>query len=86
LRTAVVESVSATIASDLADLGYSPVEIEGGQRIISGAIEERLIRTSSGALAPWTEGSTRPVEVQRHAGICPVRRFQIDLIENEKRS
>jgi len=30
-RLVVVEAVSATTASDLADLGYSPVEIEGGR-------------------------------------------------------
>jgi hypothetical protein len=78
-RTVVVEAVSATIASDLVDLGYSPIEIEPAQRIIGTAIEERFARTSSGALEPCTEGSTRSVaEVRRHAGICPTRRWRIE--------
>jgi hypothetical protein len=79
-RLVVVEAVSATTASDLADLGYSPIEIEGGQRIMSAAVEECFTRTAAGALEPWTEGSARPVaEVRRHAGFVPTLRWSLVL-------
>ena len=79
-RLVVVEAVSATTASDLADLGYSPIEIEGGQRIMSAAVEECFTRTAAGALEPWTEGSARPVaEVRRHAGFVPTLRWSLAL-------
>ncbi|HWX61964.1 hypothetical protein [Bradyrhizobium sp.] len=79
-RLVVVEAVSATTASDLADLGYSPIEIEDGQRIMSAAVEECFTRTAAGALEPWTEGSARPVaEVRRHAGFVPTLRWSLVL-------
>jgi hypothetical protein len=61
-------------------LGYK-VESDGtGQRILHSAIVERFARTSSGALEPLSEGSTKPVaEVRRHAGITSVDKFWFDM-------
>jgi hypothetical protein len=79
-RNVIIEAISVTIASDLKGLDYLPVGIEGGRRIISGAIEERFVRTASGALVPWIEASGKVVaEVRHHAGIVPTRRYSFSI-------
>jgi hypothetical protein len=86
-RTVIIESVTATIASDLADLGYSPVEIEGGTRILPTAIEESFVRNVDGTLSPLTEGNAKPVaEVRTHAGIVRTRRYCFTIVETSKQA
>ena len=61
-------------------LGYRVESAGTGQRILHSAIVERFARTSSGALEPFSEGSTKPVaEVRMHAGITSVDKFWFDM-------
>jgi hypothetical protein len=57
---------------ELASRGYPIEEIEGGQRILPFAVSTAMTISSSGALIPATEGSTRPVTMT-HYGAGPVR-------------
>jgi hypothetical protein len=59
-------SVSALVASAWCSLSKS--------NVLSSAVIERFTRTSSGALEPLVEGSTRPVVILTHAGFTTVER------------
>jgi hypothetical protein len=79
-RRVTVECLpDSVIPERLRDAGFKLAEIDGGQRILTGSVIERLELSSSGAFIPMTEGSTKPVHVRRHAGIAPTRRFSFDM-------
>jgi hypothetical protein len=81
-RQAVFEVLPhSPIPAQLTELGYDvrPADFPEGQRLLATGITEFLTRTSSGALEPLVEGSTKPVEVRHHAGIVPVKRFVFSL-------
>jgi hypothetical protein len=60
--------------------GYIVERIGETQRILPHAIVENLTTTSSGALVPVTEGSTRPVSTRiTHAGIATVVQYDLRL-------
>jgi hypothetical protein len=68
------------IPAKLTETGYNVREIGIGQRIIAGTIVGKLTMTSSGALEPLIEGSTKAIaEVRRHSGICKVEGFVLSL-------
>jgi hypothetical protein len=69
----------SSVPQKLRDLGYAPIDEGETERIVACGITERLTRTSSGALEPATEGSTKPIELRHHVGICKVRRYTFDL-------
>jgi hypothetical protein len=60
---------------DLEDAGYLVTATGKGERLLSSAIIERCTRTSSGALEPVVEGSTKPVVIVTHAGFAVTERF-----------
>jgi hypothetical protein len=80
-RTIVVECLpGSNVPHRLRGAGYDLTEIEGGERIIAGAITERLELSSSGAFVPATEGSTKPIATTVvHSGICKVERFAFSM-------
>jgi len=70
------------IPAKLIELGYDvrPADPPEGQRILGAAITERLALSSSGALVPLTEESTKAVaEIRTHAGIVRVTRFSFGI-------
>jgi hypothetical protein len=70
----------STLPDELTELGYAVTEIGEGQRILPGSIVERFSLTSSGALEPVAEGSTKAVALlQEHAGIVGVLRYRFQL-------
>jgi hypothetical protein len=63
---------------DLRKLGYVVEKIGESQRILPHAVAQRFEVSSSGALIPATEGSTKPVTVQvTHAGIATVEQYDL---------
>jgi hypothetical protein len=61
-------------------MGYIVEPIGETQRILLHAITEELTTTSSGAMVPVTEGSTKPVTTRvTHAGIAIVDEFDLRL-------
>jgi hypothetical protein len=61
-------------------MGYIVEKTGETQRILPHAITEELITTSSGAVVPVTEGSTRPVTRRvTHAGIAIVDQFDLRM-------
>jgi hypothetical protein len=70
---------NSTLPDELRGAGYTLTEIEGGERIIPGSIVERLELSSSGAFMPATEGSTKPVYLRSHSGICKTRRYSFSI-------
>jgi hypothetical protein len=60
----------STLPDDLRALGYITISKTGeGERILAGAIVEKLVAGPNSELVPLTEGSTLPVAaVVRHAG------------------
>jgi hypothetical protein len=67
------------LPDELRDAGYQLTEIDGGERIIAGSIVERLTLSSSGAYEPATEGSTKPVHLRSHSGICKTVRYSFTI-------
>jgi hypothetical protein len=60
--------------------GYDLHEIEGGERILPGAIVERFVRRADGVLEPATSESTAPIaETRTHIGICKAKRYAFDM-------
>src|SRR4051812_27198365 len=77
--------MSGTLPDELRALGYDVTEIGQTQRILPHAIAEELVTTPSGALAPVTEGSTKPVTMRvTHAGLATVTQY--DLSQNSPTS
>ena len=76
-----VETLPAsTVPDELRKLNYVLTEIEGGERILAGAITERFYTRADGERELLTEGSTQPVSaVFTHAGIVKTRRFTFDI-------
>jgi hypothetical protein len=61
-------------------LGYIVEKTGESQRILPHSIQQRFETSSSGALVPVTEGSTKPVTVQvAHAGIATVEQFDLRM-------
>ena len=66
--------------SILYKLGYVVTEIGETQRILAHAITEMLTTSSSGALIPATEASTRPVTVQMtQPGLATVIQYDLRM-------
>ncbi len=66
--------------SILYKLGYVVTEIGETQRILAHAITEMLTTSSSGALIPATEASTRPVTVQvTQPGLATVIQYDLRM-------
>jgi hypothetical protein len=64
----------------LRSMGYVVEQTGETQRILPHAITEELTTTSSGAMVPVTEGSTRAVTTRvTHAGIAVVVQFNLRL-------
>ena len=67
---------NSTLSSDLSAAGHKVVAAGEGEPTSPVAIEQRFTLTSSGALEPMTEGSTKPVtSTVRHAGMTAVERY-----------
>jgi hypothetical protein len=68
------------LPAELRAAGYDLMPAGEGERILASAIVEELTLSSSGALVPLTEGSTKAVaEVRRHAGIVKVARYTFTM-------
>jgi hypothetical protein len=68
----------STLPRDLRAIGYEVTEIGQTQRILPHAVTQKFETSSSGALVPVTEHSTRPVSVQvTNAGIATVEQFDL---------
>jgi len=66
--------------SILYKLGYVVTEIGKTQRILAHTITEMLTTSSSGALIPATEASTRPVTVQvTQPGLATVIQYDLRM-------
>ena len=70
----------SALPASLRSVGYIVEPIGETQRILPHAITEELTTTSSGAMVPVTEGSTKPVTTRvTHAGIAIVDEFDLRL-------
>jgi hypothetical protein len=79
-RTVTIECLPhSSIPAALTANGIELIREPDGQRIIGGAIVEKLTQSSSGALIRATEGSTGPVVEVSHAGICAVHRYSFSI-------
>jgi hypothetical protein len=68
------------LPAELTAPGYDLHEIEGGERILPGAIVERFVRRADGVLEPATSESTAPIaETRTHIGICKAKRYAFDM-------
>src|SRR5262245_24677920 len=54
---------NSSLPHALRAMGYDPVQVGEGERILACAIEEKLVAGDDGALQPVTEGSTRAVAI-----------------------
>jgi hypothetical protein len=79
-ETGMVEMLpDSSLAGEMRAAGYDLEPAGEGERIIAGSIIERLELSSSGAFVAATEGSTRPVYMRSHNGICRTRRYSFSL-------
>jgi hypothetical protein len=70
--------VGSPLPEQLAALGYTVTLIGESQRILAHPVAQRFEVSSSGALIPATEGSTKPVTVTiTNAGIATVEQFEL---------
>jgi hypothetical protein len=61
-------------------MGYIVEKVGESQRILPHAVPQRFEVSSSGALVPLTEGSTKPVTVTvTNAGIAAVEQFDLRM-------
>lgn len=68
------------VLTELSDAGHDLKPLGEAERIIPGQIVQKFTRTSSGAFAPMTPGSTQPVALTTtHAGITRVLRYEFDF-------
>jgi hypothetical protein len=66
------------LPEQLTALGYIVEKTGTTERILPHAVSQKFETSSSGALIPATEGSTKPVTVQvTHAGIATVEQFDL---------
>lgn len=76
-----MECLPGTLPDDLRGLGYDVSATGETERILPGAIVEKFVTGSDGALQPLTEGSTRSVTLTvTHAGIAKVTRYKFELL------
>jgi hypothetical protein len=54
----------SSLPADLRNAGYKVNPPGQGERILAGSVVQRFTTTSSGALEPMTEGSTKPLSVK----------------------
>jgi hypothetical protein len=67
----------SSFAAQLRARGYALKEIAGGSRILPHAHHQPMMISSSGAMIPVVEGSTKPVTIVIHgAGPHETRRFE----------
>jgi hypothetical protein len=72
--------VGSTIPNDLRALGYIVEKIGMSERILPHAVAQRFETSSSGALIPATEGSTKPVTVTvTKSGIAAVKQYDLRM-------
>jgi hypothetical protein len=70
----------SALPAALRSMGYVVEQTGETQRILPHAITEELTTTSSGAVVPVTEGSTRPVTRRvTHAGIATLLQYDLRL-------
>jgi hypothetical protein len=68
------------LPAQLAAMGYIVEKVGESQRILPHAVPQRFEVSSSGALVPLTEGSTKPVTVTvTNAGIAAVEQFDLRM-------
>jgi hypothetical protein len=68
------------LPGQLMAMGYIVEKIGTTERILAHAVAQRFETSSSGALVPATEGSTKPVTVTvtvTNAGIATVEQFEL---------
>jgi hypothetical protein len=71
---------TSPIPDRLRVLGLFVEKIGESQRILPHAVRQRFETSSSGALVPATENSTRPTStVVTHAGIANVEQFDLRM-------
>jgi hypothetical protein len=72
--------VGSPLPEQLAALGYDVVKTGTSERILPHAVARRFETSSSGARAPVTEGSTKPVSVQvTNAGTTTVEQYDLRM-------
>jgi hypothetical protein len=72
--------VGSALPGQLMALGYDVEKIGESQRVLPHAIGQKFEVSSSGALIPATEGSTKPVTVTvTNAGIAVVEQFDLRM-------
>jgi len=72
--------VGSALPEQLTAMGYVIEKIGTSERILSHAVAQKFETSSSGALVPVTEGSTKPVTVQvTNAGIATVEQFDLRM-------
>ena len=72
--------VGSPLPAQLTAMGYIVEKIGESQRILPHAVVQRFEVSSSGALVPATEGSTKPVTVTvANAGIATVEQYDLRM-------
>jgi hypothetical protein len=79
LEVAIECLPGSTLPDELRAAGYDLRKDGEGERILPAAIVQEFTMSSYGAFEPLTPGSTKPVEVRRHAGIVAVMRFSFPI-------
>jgi hypothetical protein len=70
----------SALPGQLRELGYIVEKTGTTERIPPHAVAQRFEVSTSGALVPVTEGSTKPVTVQvAHAGIATVEQYDLRM-------
>jgi hypothetical protein len=72
--------VGSALPEHLAAMGYIVEKVGESQRILPYALAQRFEVSSSGALIPPTEGSTKPMTVTvTNAGVAVVEQFDLRM-------
>jgi hypothetical protein len=72
--------VGSPLPDQLRGLGYSVEKTGESQRILPHAVSQKFETSSSGALIPATEGSTKPMSViVTNAGIAVVEQYDLRI-------
>jgi hypothetical protein len=72
--------VGSALPAQLTAMGYIVEKIGTSERILPHAVPQRFETSSSGALIPPTEGSTKPVTVTvTNAGIATVEQYDLRM-------
>jgi hypothetical protein len=73
--------VGSELSDQLVALGYLVEKTGTSERVLAHAVAQRFETSSSGALVPAIEGSTKPVTVTvANAGIATVEQYDLRMI------